>query len=64
MSEEPEKSYMTNCYIAGRGDTPFKQLPNGGLLVRANGYAIIPLEELDKHLDNIKKMAKQFKEKL
>lgn len=58
--ETVPRSYITNSYIVARtGDKEllFRQMSNSYFVITIDGYAIVPLEEVEKHLENIKEMA-------
>ena len=64
MSEKPE-SYITNSLIVGRGNEEtaiFTQIDDrGAMIVKLDGYAIVPLEKYEEQLDNARQMLKEKK---
>lgn len=45
----PSDSFVRNCVITGReGEVLFTRLPSGQLVVNLDGYAIVPLEQLQE----------------
>jgi hypothetical protein len=46
-------SYVRNCYLVRReGDPPFLDDTTGELVVKLDGYAVVPLEEYSDHIGN------------
>ncbi len=54
-----EKGYINNCYIACRVGSPtlFSDNGDGTVTPRLDGYAVVPLEEYEKHVERASKMA-------
>jgi hypothetical protein len=68
----PRKSSITHCYFGSRAphdpirkhETVFKEEADGNFSIVMDGYAVVPLEDYEKHRDNAAEALRIYRESL
>lgn len=59
------ESYVKNSFIVSRSnvDEPIFMNTDQGVFASLDGYAVVPLEEYEKHIDNVRALLARREEK-